>query len=105
MTLKNHHNARHIATTVLRSAPPTLHTALSDLGDLERWDQIAVEAFIERYMAVRDELAWKAARGLTLSQMERALLRAFDDILDGMEPASEPLSDEVLAIMNDVLRS
>jgi hypothetical protein len=55
-------------------------------------------------MHVRDELAWRAARGEALSEVERATLHALDTVLDSLEPPPEPLPRDVQDILRDVLR-
>lgn len=70
----------------------------------DRSAAFAVEEFARRHMHVRDELAWKAARGGALSDVERATLHALDAILDELEPPSAPLAPEVQEILRDVHR-
>jgi hypothetical protein len=63
-----------------------------------------LELFAERYLPVRDELAWRAARGEVLSDAERALLHAFDQVLDELDGKPEPLPAEIRTLVDDVLR-
>jgi hypothetical protein len=81
-------------------APSSPGAALFD----ERSSAFALDAFARRHMHVRDDLAWRAARGEVLSQVERATLRALDGVLDSVEPGPAPLSAEVQDILRDVLR-
>lgn len=57
------------------------------------------EYFARRHMHVRDELAWRAAKGERLSNTEKATLLALDAVLDSLEPPSAPLPPEVQDLM------
>lgn len=61
----------------------------------------AIEAFAHRHMHVRDRLAWKAARGEALSEVERATLHALEAALDDLEPPPAPLSTEVRDLLRE----
>lgn len=70
----------------------------------DRSAAFAIEEFARRHMHVRDDLAWRAAKGEALSAVERATLHALDAVLDEIEPPSAPLPAEAQQILRDVLR-
>ncbi len=64
----------------------------------------AIEEFAHRHMHIRDDLAWRAAKGEALSAVERATLYALDAVFDEIEPPSSSLPAEAQQIVRDVLR-
>jgi hypothetical protein len=115
--LSSRHNLRVVSSPArLQDRASTPHDVLAELRALRqpptmsssllrtRSTAFALEDFARRHTAVRDDLAWKAARGLPLTDVERATLHALDAILDATEAPSAPLSDEVKGILRDVLR-
>ena len=102
---------------LLRPVEPTTQDVLASLRELrqpitengrallaDRSAAFAVEEFARQHMSVRDELAWKAARGLSLTETERAALHALNHVLDEIEPPPAPLSPEAQRVLLDTLR-
>ncbi|MEQ1501360.1 MAG: hypothetical protein ABMB14_03975 [Myxococcota bacterium] len=116
--LKAKHDGRQVGVALkLRPAAGTPQDVLADLRALgqvptatsaglglhrER-SAFAIEAFARRHMRMRDELAWRAARGETLSPIASATLCALDGVLDGLEPPLQPLDPEVQNLLLDLL--
>jgi hypothetical protein len=70
----------------------------------DRSAAFAIEEFARRHMHVRDDLAWRAAKGEALTAVERATLHALDAVLDEIEPASSPVPAEAQQILRDLFR-
>ena len=68
----------------------------------DRAASFGVEDFARRYMHVRDDLAWRAARGLPLTEIERATLHGLDAILDSLEGPPPALPREIQDILRDL---
>lgn len=62
----------------------------------------AIEEFAEHYMELRDDLAWRAVQGETLTVLEKEMLNAFDEILDSLMPGPEPMSQEAQQIIQEL---
>lgn len=113
MTLSPRHDGRPVSrAATLTTSEPTVRDALasyyalkSGRPEAEVSGRTEREAFANRYMALRDDLAWRAAQGGRLSAVERATLLALDSVLDSLEAPLPPLPDEVQEIVRDVLRT
>jgi hypothetical protein len=108
MTLSPRHDARPVSrAAALMNHEPTVRDALASYYGLqgESGGRTEREAFAKRYMSLRDELAWRAAQGGPLTEVERATLLALDSVLDSLEPPLPTLPDEVQEIVRDVLRT
>jgi hypothetical protein len=111
--LNPRHDKRAVSQPLfLRSHEPTPSDVLAQLqalrqppvaggSDLLRDGSaaFATEEFARKHMSLRDELAWRAARGEVLPPLERATLHALDAVLDQLEPPSAPLGAEALEIL------
>ena len=109
--LKTRHDHRGINTRLMwRSSKASVYDALADLRGFgpstEGVTQSALQkrVFAERYMALRDDLAWRAARGQILSPAERATLQALEAILDDLAEPSAGLPEEIEHLVLDALR-
>lgn len=118
MALKPQHSQTKVERVQLRAVDHTPHEALSELRRLMNPDPseravgtattrqrsaYATEAFALRYMKLRDQLAWRAAKGEALSAVDRATLHALNALLDELEPPSSPLPDDVSGLLRDIL--
>ena len=102
MTLPTRHDARRLdGPPCLTRVALTPHQALAEV----RWLEGArTEDFVFRFLPLRDELAWRAARLEPLTATERAVLVLLDSLLDELDRRAEPLPDDVKQIIADVLR-
>lgn len=118
MLLRTRHEGRPVQHRAqLQSGKATPHEVLAEFravsgaggllfsgGPCQGPMAAALQDFSERHMTVRDDLAWRAARGLTLTEVERATLMALDSVLDQLEGPPAALPPEVQAIVRDTLR-
>lgn len=115
--LSPRHDKRVVHPLTFRAEPATPRDVLAQLRALrqppsigvsdllrDRSAAFAIEEFARRHMHVRDDLAWRAARGQALTAVERATLHALDAILDELEPPAATLPAEAQEILRDVLR-
>jgi len=113
--IRNTHtgNALTGGVTKLTATPSTVASVLAELREWNR-DLVGagegagverLQLFAERHMDLRDDLAWRAARGERLNVRERALLEAFDAILDRLMPSPTRVPPDVRQVMDDVLRT
>lgn len=117
MLLSATHLGRRVTQPLkLCATEPSPHAVLADLRGL-RGDStilgtvlgpvcaIGIGGFIQRHLPLRDELAWRAARGQPLTAVERSALLAIDAVLDDLAPRSEALPREVQKVVREVLRT
>jgi hypothetical protein len=113
MTLQARHDAWRVdKAPKLKEVAASPHAALAELlalwdlrsDSVPRPDVSGIDRFLERYLPLRDELAWRAARLERLTAVERAVLHAIDAILDRMDRRAEPLPDDAKQLVADVLR-
>jgi hypothetical protein len=62
----------------------------------------STEGFLSKHLPLRDGLAWRAAKGESLTALERGMLEVIDQLLDERDRGPERLPAQVAEIVRAV---